>query len=243
MEEYRYLATSRTGFIQQVVSCYLRHGYYFFVQGRISEGKDADVLDRKLLVHYGIAKNRNQRYWRKKHGQANVQYIRFERDWLMLATQGKHDWFHQERANIRDCRRQPIRVLGYSLSVVNGGYVSHRLKEAPDGPPERDSKRRVRVQISRAGYRELHATLLENARRRRVDWFAQYFWNIGYEPYAPIRRQLLELIRQVNKSRSAAGLPKISPKVIRYQQRKVKPFEKARMVKTQEKSSVAVSKS
>lgn len=224
MEEYRYLATSRTGFIQQVVSCYLRHGYYFFVQGRVAEGKDAEVLDRKLLVRYGIAKNKKQRYRRKQQGLANVQYIRFERDWLMLATRGKHDWFHQEWANIRDCRRQAIRVLDYSLSVVQGEYVSNRLKAIPNGPPERDAKQRVRVQISQAAYRELQASLLENARRRRTEWFARHLWNIAYEPYAPIRRQLLELIRQVNKTRSAAGLPRISPKVIRYQQRKVKPF-------------------
>ncbi len=243
MEEYRYLATSRTGFIQQVVSCYLRHGYYFFVQGRVAVGKDPETLDRKLLVRYGIAKNKKQRYRRKQQGLANVQYIRFEYDWLMLATRGKHDWFHQERANIRDCRRQPIRVLGYSLSVVMGDFVCNRDKTMPDGPPERDSKQRVRVQISQDANRELQAALLENVRRRRTDWFTQYFWNIGYEPYAPIRRQLLELIRQVNKARSAAGLPKISPKVIRYQQRKVKPFEKVRMVKTKEKSSVSVSKS
>ncbi len=115
-------------------------------------------------------------------------------------------------------------MLGYSISLTHGGFVRNRDKVTLGGPPERDSKNRVRVQISRAAYRNLHAWFVENARRRRVDWFADQFWNIGYEPYAPIRKQLLGLLRQVNKARGAVGLEKLSADVLRYQHRPVKPF-------------------
>ena len=37
--EYRCVATSVAGFIQQLVSCYLPHGYWFYVSGFILRGK------------------------------------------------------------------------------------------------------------------------------------------------------------------------------------------------------------
>ena len=55
-------------------------------------------------------------------------------------------------------------------------------------------------------------------------WFQAKFWNCGYEPYAPVRRQFLGILRQVNKARSAAGLPKLSRELIRYRREPVKVF-------------------
>lgn len=220
--QYQYEATSRTGFIQQIAVGYVRHGYFFFVQGRVPEGKDPRATDRKLLERYEIASSKKRRYRRKLRGEANLQYVRFGREWVMLATKGEHEWFDAEEGNIKDLRRQPLRVLGYSVSVVRGQYLK---REAKGVPGARDGKLRVRVQIERERYAEIRAELLELARSRAPEWFGRRFWNIGFEPYAPVRKQLLELLREVNDARRAAGLSVIPHSVIRYHRQPVKPFE------------------
>lgn len=101
----------------------------------------------------------------------------------------------------------------------------NRNKINREGPPERDKKLRVRVQISDYTFRELQAELVENAWRRRADWYAMRFWNIGFEPYAPVRKQLLDLLRMVNAKRAERGIAKISTNVIRTKRRIVRPFE------------------
>jgi len=225
MQELDYIATTRKGFVQQIVSGWVRNGYYFYVQGVVPEGKDPKAIDRKLIARYDITSSKGKRYSRKKRGLANVAYLRHERNWIMLATRGEHEWFREEAANIKNCRRgQPIKVYGYSISYVRGGYVLGRDKVHPDGPPERDTKHRVRVQIARDTFRDLKAELVGKARQRREEWFQNQFWNLPYEPYAPVRQQLLELLRQINAQRKAVGLPRISPEVIRYRQERVKVF-------------------
>jgi hypothetical protein len=47
--QYRAVATSVEGFVQQIACCYLRHGYWFYVTGRIPRGKDAEIVDAKLI--------------------------------------------------------------------------------------------------------------------------------------------------------------------------------------------------
>ena len=233
MKHFDYVATSREGFIQQIVSGWVRNGYYFYVQGEVPEGKDPTRLDEKFLFQYPIRMSAGKRYSRKKRGLVNVAYLRFDRHWIMLATKGKKgsgegflDWHRTEGRNVRNCRAgQPIKFFGYSISYVRGGYVLNREKQDSDGPAERDFKHRVRVQISREAFAELKRTMLARSRDRSEDWFREMFWNQPYEPYAPVRKQLLDVLRQVNSKRKAAGMSKIPTDVIRYQQRKVKVFE------------------
>jgi len=224
-EDYRCVATSRTGFVQQVVANYVCRGYYFFAQGAIPTGKDPELIDQKLLDRYDIRQTCKTRYRRKRKGEANLQYIRFKSSWLMLATHGKHDWFEEESGNIRDCREVPIHFEGYSIRLRQGLYRPHRLKVVRDGPPERDDKMRVRVLIGRKTLRDLRAEFLELATRRPAGVLAAKFWNLPYEPYAPIRQQKLTLLRQVNKRRKRAGLIEISTKCLRMRRIIVKPFE------------------
>ena len=86
---YRYLATSPEGFVQQLATCYLTHGYYFFVQGVVPPGKDPRQVDRKLLEKYEIALTSAQRYYRKRQGLASIHYLRYEYHWIMVATHGR----------------------------------------------------------------------------------------------------------------------------------------------------------
>src|SRR4051812_19044628 len=99
--EYRYEAASVEGFIQQLAVSYLTNNYWFYVMGHIPEGKDARATDKRILEKYGIAASKFARYRRKGTGQANLQYLRHDRTFLILATHGKHPLFEAEAANIR----------------------------------------------------------------------------------------------------------------------------------------------
>jgi hypothetical protein len=50
---------------------------------------------------------------------------------------------------------------------------------------------------------------------------------LPYEPYAPVRQQLLNILRLVNRVRHFVGREPISPKVLRLRRRIVRPFETA----------------
>ena len=219
--EYRCEATSPTGFVQQLVSCYLPHGYWFYVSGCIPEHKDPRVVDEKLLDKYGISISRSSRARRKLVGIANIHYLRHERFFVLLATHGHHPFYDDEADNIHDVRRVPIKFNGYSIGVKKGGY---RRKPSPKSPAIPDDKWRVRVQIGREPYRDLTAYFLDIALLRTVEQLSRDLFNLRYEPYAPVRQQILNILRLVNKARKAAGLNPVSPEVLRYQRNIVRPF-------------------
>ncbi len=218
---YRYEAQSAVAFVQQLASNMLARGYYFYVIGNIPDGKDPATIDSKLIAKYGIDVSRQRRTRRKAAGLANVHYLRHERFFILLATHGTHSFFAEEAERIRDARKQPIRFQGYSLAVKQGGFLK---KCATDDMPRPDSKLRVRVQIAREPFRDLKAHFLDEASRRSSEQLSKELYCVPFEPYAPIRKQLLNLLRMVNAKRGAAGLEKLPPTVLRYQRELQKVF-------------------
>lgn len=219
--DYHCQAASSAGFVQQLASCYLPHGYWFYVTGRIPDRKDPRRVDAKLLDKYHIAVSRSSRSRRKQAGLANVHYLRYRRFFVLLATHGRHPFYDHETGNIRDARRIPIRFENYSITVKPGGYLR---KTSPGTAPIRDNKYRVRVQIAKDPYRDLKAYFLDIATHRTVEQLGKAFYCLPYEPYAPVRQQLLEILRVVNKARKAARLEPVSPTVLRYRRQIVRPF-------------------
>jgi len=219
--EYRCVATSVAGFVQQLVSCYLPHGYWFYVSGIIPPGKDPTVVDQKLLGKYGIGVSRTSRARRKAVGIANVHYLRYERRFLLLATHGFHPFYDNEAKNIRDVRRIPIRFEGYSISVAKGGFLRKPVKGGPAIP---DNKWRVRVQIEAELFKGLKAYLDDIALHRTARQLAAELVDLPFEPYAPVRQQLLNLIRYINRRRQTASLEPVSFSALRYRRRIVRPF-------------------
>ena len=219
---YRCEAKSVIGFVQQLASNYLPHGYWFYVTGVIPDGKDPTDVDRKLLAKYGIDMSRQARCRRKLSGRANLHYLRHDRFFILLATHGEHTFFAAEGDRIRDARKAPIQFAGYSLSVVRGQFLE---KEDGEEYAQPDGKLRVRVQIGREPYRDLKAHFLDIAPRRSADALSAQFFNVPYEPYAPVRKQLLNLLRLVNQARQSAGSEKVPPTVLRYRREIVKPFQ------------------
>src|SRR5262245_19846691 len=125
---YRCEATSAEGFVQQLAVSYLGSGYWFYVAGEIPAGKDPRRVDEKLVTRYEIDLSKWARARRKRAGLANLQYLRFGRFFVLLATHGAHRFFEEEAASVRDARRTPIRFRGYSVSH-RGGHPHVRIEQ------------------------------------------------------------------------------------------------------------------
>lgn len=200
---YRCVAESIEGLVQQVAVSYLARGYFFYVTGNVPAGKDPAAVDAKLISKYRIDVGQKERCRRKRAGTANLQYIRHGRVFLVLATHGKHVFFDEEAGQVRDARRLPIRFAGYSLSVRNG---------------------RVSVRIEPAEYRRLKAWFLERACHRSAASLAADFAGIRLQPFRPVRVQLLNIWRAVNRARLAAGFDRVPIEAVPWKRRIVKPF-------------------
>jgi len=213
--QYRAVATSVEGFVQQIACCYLRHGYWFYVTGQIPAGKDPLLVDAKLIAKYGVAVSESTRSRRKTAGQANLQYLRYERFFVVLATKGAHRFYEDEIAQIRDIRRVPLKFAGYSISYRRGG----RTRDGSSDPSWH-----AHVRIDRQQQIELTAHLGELAKRRKPDSIASAIYNLPLEPYAPIRRQLLLILRSLNRQRRELGYAPLPMEVLPLRRRVVKPF-------------------
>ncbi len=201
--QYRCVATSVEGFVQQVGVAYLARGYWFYVSGRIPPNKDPEHVDQKLIARYGIAVSQKERCRRKRAGLANMQYIRHERFFLMMATHGKHAFFDDEAGQVRDARRLAIRYAGYSLSHRNG---------------------RASVRIAPEEYARLKPYFLELACHRPVESLATELARVRFQPYAPVRVQLLNIWRAVNRARKTAGLENVPVECVPWRRTIVLPF-------------------
>ncbi len=213
---YRSEATSIEGFVQQIACSYLRHGYWWYVTGHIPARKDPATVDEKLIEKYGIDVSESTRYRRKQLGKANLQLIRHGRFFVILATAGNHPFKDEERDCLRDARRIPIKYGGYSLSYRRGG----RTRSG-----ELDSKWHSHVQIDQEHYKELRAYLLGISTHRSAKKLAAEFYQIPFEPYAPVRRQILLIWREVNRKRKKARYELLPKEVLPLRRRVVKPFE------------------
>ena len=215
---YRCEATSVEGFVQQIACSYLRHGYWWYVTGVIPPDKDPYAIDEKLINKYDIGVSESTRRRRKKLGRANLQYIRHGRFFAILATGGEHPFWNEERENIRDIRRVPLQFAGYSISYRRGG----RTRKG-----EVDPRWHAHVEIDRKAYKELRDYLLDLAVHRSVKNLAVEFYQIPFEPYAPVRRQLLLLLRKVNHVRKRARYEAVPTEVLPLRRRVVRPFERS----------------
>jgi len=228
---YRCEASSLEGFVQQIACSYLRHGYWWYVTGYVPSGKDPCVIDEKLLKKYGIDVSESTRARRKQLGRANMQYLRLDRFFVLMATHGDHRFFEDEKPAIRDIRRCPLKVGGYAISYRQGGRTRNG---------EKDFRFHAHVEIERSRFLELRAHFLELARHRSGENLALAFYRIPFEPYAPIRRQMLRLLRGVNDVRRQAGFSMIPVDVLPLRRRVVKPFQPPHVDEKMQNREVAV---
>jgi hypothetical protein len=196
-------------FVQQLAVACVANGYWFYVTGRVPDHKDPATVDAKISQRYGIAISKWTRTRRKKVGQANLQYLRYDRFFVIVATHGEHPFFAAEAKRIRDIRRQPLRFGGYAIGCRKG----------------RDGRRwHPSVRIKRGVFRALKARVTQIAVHRSVEDLCCELRTIDFEAYAPVRDQLRGLLRAVNHRRKTAGLELLPHTTLRLRRRPVKPF-------------------
>jgi hypothetical protein len=191
------------GLVQLLATSYLARGYVFYVTGTVPEHKSPAAVDAKLIARYDIVGSKWVRARKKEKGHASMAYLRYQRFFVLLATHGEHRFFLDEATQIRDARRIPIKFAGYALSY-RGGHAH--------------------VRIEQRRYNEIKAHLLDLARHRRPETVAAEFERLPFEPYAPVRRQLLCLLRAVNEVRKAAGFIPIDRACLCFKRHIYRPF-------------------
>ena len=206
---YQCVAASVAGFVQQLAVCYIARGYYFYVTGRIPEDKDPALTDEKIIGQYGIGVSKWTRARRKKAGEASVQYLRYGRFFIIIASHGQQPFFDAEASQLRDVRVSPIKFMGYSIGCrpARNGGTFHAS---------------VRIQID--AFAALKERFERGAVHRTVDALYGDFQAIPFEPYAPVRDQLRGLVRAVNRRRKVGGLEAVPETALRRARRPVRPF-------------------
>jgi len=180
------------------------------VTGRAPDHKDPATVDAKIIRQYGIAISKWTRTRRKRGGQANLQYLRYDRFFVIMATHGQHPFFAAEGKRIRDIRRKPVHFMGYAVGCRKG----------------RDGRRwHPSVRLERGVFRELKARFTNLAVHRSVEELCREFRALDFEPYAPVRDQLRGLLRAVNHRRKTAGLDLVPPHALRLRRSPVRPFD------------------
>jgi hypothetical protein len=209
---YQCVATSVAGFVQQLAVNYVARGYYFYVTGTIPEGKDPAKTDAKIISQYGIDISKWARARRRKGGLANVQYLRHDRFYVIIATHGEHPFFAAEQKQIRNIRKQPLRFNGYAIGV---------------GCSRLDRSLHASVRIQRGVFRELLAQFKQIAVQRTVEELCRELRAIPFEPFAPVRDLMRIILRAMNRLRKTAGLELLPWNTIRLYRRPVRVFSAA----------------
>ena len=132
---------------------------------------------------------------------------------VSLATAGHHSFKTQEQ--LQDCRRHPIRFDGYSISYRRAGVT-------PKGSVK--PKWHACVRIEPTTYKQLKSTIVERAKHRRVSTVIGDLNKIQYARYAPVRRQILNIHRAVNRARGQAGFDLIPTSSLALKRKIVLPF-------------------
>ena len=203
-KKYNCVTTSLEGFVQQLAVSYVNRGYWWYVTGTIPKGKDRETVDEKLISRYGITWKKWERAKRKQAGFANLQYIRHENFFVILASEGEHIFKQREASRLLDVRRKGIRYGGYLISYRNG---------------------HVQVRIDDGTYRQLKAYYVDISLKRKAEQLVNELYSAPFEPYAPIKRQMFNILREVNRRRKTAGYSQIPSSAIWLKRRIVKPFE------------------
>jgi len=219
--QYRYVTDSVEGFIQQLAGRYLADGYWFYKSGRIALRRDIGDVDRMFLLQYGIGPSRISRERRRAAGIASMHYLRCERFYALLATDGYHPFYDNEQ-NIRDARQVAIRYGGYSVRVnhTTEGHVGIRCRVKGH-----KGEWQVLVEMEAREFDARRRRLVEMACERSRVELEREFSRFPFQPYRPIQQQKREILWHVNQARKGVGLEPVDPACLCVRRQIVRPFD------------------
>lgn len=117
---YNAEAKTSAEIIRRLTKYYLPYGYYFFKVSTIPAHKDVTKVDRNIIEKYGLSISRTTRARQKEKGVARVQYLRYEHQVFLIATEGVHHFFDDK--SVRDCRHTPLPVWYYWITATKNRY-------------------------------------------------------------------------------------------------------------------------
>lgn len=169
---------------------YMRYGYVHYYLREIPSHKDLLEVDRKLLLTYDVTNNRMLRAKRKKEGVRNVVYIRFNRTFILLATEGKQPAF--DRLKFLDFSDSPLYFFGYSVGVKQG---------------------KPYIQIEPLRYKRLKK-VAEKIALYQHDRVEKFLKKVSPFSFKGVNGQRWKLYKLVNLKRKKAGLLRIQWKML-----------------------------
>ena len=185
-------------------------GYVYFLQGELRPGRDAGPTDRKLIEKSEAWATKDQRYVRKRGGRANAHYFRWDRIWVLMLTDGVHPMKERRaKERLRDLRNKdhsPLLVGQYSLKL--------RRDSTPEGRAA--GRFRASVRLNDRAYLALKSELLELSTRRSAETLAAKVFGLPHQPYAPVYRQILAIVKAMNARRKTAGYSPLPLSCVRF---------------------------
>lgn len=203
---FRYIATSKAGFIQQVAVALIPNGYYHYVACRIPEHKDPLAVDEKLAERYGFAISKWSRSRLPKH-VARVQYLRYERFFVLAATEGDHSFFWQEPQR-EDFRRKALVYDGYAIAAKECNGKTHGTVRMT-----LTAKGRLRQEV--VGFAAASRRVAAERRLLEADLLM----------YSGVRAQVLQILWTANQALARRGAPAIELGNAFWRRRQVRIFE------------------
>ena len=188
------IAPNIDAFLAQVVRL-AGNGYYFYFRGELKPSKDPLKLDAKLIREWQL----DQPYWkrekRRRGAAPSIWYLRYRRDYLLIATHGRtegreaHRFFEEYGSTLKDIRKNAIYFCGYSIRY----------------PISKETgRRRINVRLDKPTYEHLRDALCTKAIRERYRDRTEIeaeFASIPFQPYRDVGRQLRTILREANRRR------------------------------------------
>ncbi|MCY6494549.1 hypothetical protein [Leptolyngbya sp. GGD] len=172
-------------FLWRISIDYVRYGYTRYVLREIPEEKDLEAIDQKLTQAYSVSACRVTRHRQRTKGLASVQYLRFQRRFVLLATQGTHPEF--DRLCSYDIRTCPLHFEGYSIGIIG---------------------KRSCVRVARRQWRLVEIEMLALATRDRAK-VETAFNTLPYYNFPGVVEQKLKLVKKINALRKPKRLPSV----------------------------------
>lgn len=207
----RFVVASVSDFVRELATFYLPRGYWFYVSGLLRDGKGTKVVGSGVVQKCRDGSAAQMPRFDQGIEAGDIQYLRFERTFILLALDRRHLLLEDQRDHVQDARCVPIRFRGYSI----GGQRCGAFDEiTPNTDACGCSEWRVHVQIEPDLYHCIEAYFLAVATRRSTDQLADDLRALPYEPYAGVRSQLQSVFQLINGVRDLAGLPLLDDTVL-----------------------------